>query len=150
MVLWIMKYSDIILLVSHWSLTRGTVVDVRLTVVPGEAAAAGAHEPSQRVGAGSTVLTRDGDALVHVNVAQLTLPSLLAVALVAQVVRCVGAQGMVGTGVGGAGGEHVGTGGPAVGQLTQTGETGHAVHTRALVQTRTGRTLVDVYLAQVT
>ena len=78
------------------------------------------------------------------------MPPCLAVALVPHVVGRVHAEGVVGAGVGRAGGEDVGAGGPAVGQLTQAGEAGHAVHTRALVQTGAGATLVDVHLAQVT
>ena len=78
------------------------------------------------------------------------MPARLAVALVALVVGRVGAEGVVVAGVGRAGGEHVGAGGPAVGQLAQAGEAGHAVHAQALVQTGAGRTLVDVHLAQVT
>lgn len=80
----------------------------------------------------------------------LTLPPSLAVALVAQVVGRVDALGVVGAGVGQAGREHLSAGGPAVGQLAQTGEAGHAVHAGAAVQARTRRALVDVHLAQVT
>ena len=80
----------------------------------------------------------------------LTLPPRLAVALVPQVVGRVHAEGVVGAGVGGAGREDIGARGPAVGQLAQAGEAGHAVHTGALVQTGAGATLVDGHLAQVT
>lgn len=57
---------------------------------------------------------------------------------------------MIGTRVRGARGEDLSTSGSAVRKLTQTGETSHAVHTGALVQTGTGRTFVDVHLAEVT
>lgn len=80
---------------------------------------------------------------------RLTLPARLALALVAQVVGGVRAEGVVSAGVGRAGGQHLGAGGAAVGQLAQAGEAGHAVHARALVLTRAGRTLVDVDLAEV-
>lgn len=86
---------------------------------------------------------------MHVHIL-LTLPPWLTVTLVAQVVWCMGAEGVVGTRVGGAWGEDIGTGGPAIGKLTQTSETGHTIHTGALVQARAGSTLVDVHLAEVT
>lgn len=57
---------------------------------------------------------------------------------------------MVGTGVRGTRGEDLSTSGSTVRKLTQTGETRHTVHTSALVQTGTGRTFVDVHLAEVT
>lgn len=79
----------------------------------------------------------------------LTLPALLAVTLIAQVVWCVGADGLICTGVGGARGEDIRTRGPAVWKLTHTGETCKTVHTHALIQTGTGPTLVDVHLAEV-
>lgn len=60
------------------------------------------------------------------------------------------AVGVIGAGVGGARGEDLGARGAAVGQLTQAGEAGHAVHARALVLTGAGRTLVDIHLAEVT
>lgn len=80
----------------------------------------------------------------------LTLPSWLAVALVAEVVRCVCAEGAVGAGIWRAGREHLSAGGPTVGRFTQTGETGHTVHTRALIQAGAGPTFVNVHLTQVT
>lgn len=96
------------------------------------------------------MLTGVGDALVDVDVTELTLPPLLTVALVAQVVWRVGAEGLVGAGAGGARGEDLSAGGSTVRQLAQTGETGHAVHAGALVQAGAGSTLIDVHLAQVT
>lgn len=45
---------------------------------------------------------------------------------------------MIGAWVRGARGEDLSTSGSAVGQLTDTGETGHTIHTCALVQTGTG------------
>lgn len=78
------------------------------------------------------------------------MPPRLAVTFIAQIIRGVGADGVVGTRVGGAGCEDFSTSGPAVRQLAQTGETGHAVHTGSFIQTGTGRTLVDVHLAKVT
>lgn len=57
---------------------------------------------------------------------------------------------MIGTRVRGARGEDLGTSGSTVGKFTQAGETGHTIHTSALVQTGTGPTLVDVDLAEVT
>ncbi len=80
----------------------------------------------------------------------LTLPPKLAVTLIAQVVWSVCADGMIGTGVRGARGEDLSTGGSTVRKLTQTGETCHTVHTSALVQAGTGCTFVDVHLAKVT
>lgn len=77
------------------------------------------------------------------------MPSALAVALVAQVVGRVGAEGVVSTGIWRAGCQHVCAGGSAVGQLAHTGVAGHTIHTGALVQTRHRRTLIDVGLAQV-
>lgn len=59
------------------------------------------------------------------------------------------AVGVVGAGVGRARREDLGAGRAAVGQLAQAREAGHAVHARALVLTRAGRTLVDVDLAEV-
>lgn len=79
----------------------------------------------------------------------LTLPARPALALVAQIVGRVRAVSVVGAGVGRAWREHLGTGGAAVGQLTQAREAGHAVHARALVLTRAGRALVHVDLAEV-
>lgn len=78
------------------------------------------------------------------------MPPLLAVTLIAQVVWCVCADGLIGTGIRGARGEDFSTSGSTVRKLTQTGETCHTVHTIALVQTGTGCTLVDVHLAEVT
>lgn len=78
------------------------------------------------------------------------MPPWLAFALVAQVIRRVGAHGVVGARVRGARREDLGASGPAVRKLTQACETGHAVHTGALVQTGAGGTLVDVHLAEVT
>lgn len=117
---------------------RGAVIDVCLTGQPSVSSSTGTHKASKCVGAGPAVLTGVGDAFIHINVAQLTLPPWLAVALVAQVVWCVSAESMVSAGVRGAGCEHFSTGRPAVRKLTQTGETGHTVHTGALVQTRAG------------
>lgn len=59
----------------------------------------------------------------------------------------MGADGMIGTGVRGAGGEDLSTSVSTVRELTQTGETCHTVHASALVQTGTGSTFVDVHLA---
>lgn len=78
------------------------------------------------------------------------MPPLLAVALIPHVVWRVRAHSMIGTGVRRTRGEDLSTSGSTVGQLTQTGETCHTIHTSALVQTGTGRALVDVHLAQVT
>lgn len=75
---------------------------------------------------------------------------MLAFTLVTQVVCCVGADSMIGTGVRRARGEDLSTSGSAVRELTQTGEARHAVHTRAFVHTGTGCTFVDVHLAEVT
>jgi len=80
----------------------------------------------------------------------LTLPSWLAVTLIAQVVWCVGADSMIGTGVRGARGEDLSTSGSTVRKFTQTSETCHTVHTGALVQTGAGCTFIDVHLAKVT
>lgn len=80
----------------------------------------------------------------------LTLPPLLAVTLVTQVVWCVCADGLIGTGIRGTRGEDFSTSGSTVRKLTPTGETCHTVHTSALVQTGTGCTLIDVHLAEVT
>ena len=75
----------------------------------------------------------------------LTLPPRLAVTLVAQVVECMGAEGMVGTGVGRAGGKDTGTVWSAVGQLAHAG-----VAADPSTQTPWFRQgLVDVGLAQV-
>lgn len=128
----------------------GTVVDVGLTGDAGEPGPARAHESPERVRARPPVLAGVCDAFVNVHVAQLTLPSLLAVALVTQVVRCVLAGSLISTRVWRAGGEHIGARGSTVGKLAQTGEARHAVHTRPLVQARAGRALVDVHLAQIT
>lgn len=75
---------------------------------------------------------------------------MLAFTLVTQVVCCVGADSMIGTGVRRTRGEDLSTSGSAVRELTQTGEACHAVHTCAFVQTGTGCTFVDVHLAEVT
>ena len=84
-----------------------------------------------------------------IKVHLLTLPSWLAVTLIAQVVRRVCADSMIGTRVRGARGEDLSTSGSTVRKFTQTGETCHTVHTSPLVQTGTGGTLVDVHLAEV-
>lgn len=60
------------------------------------------------------------------------------------------AHAMIGTRIRGARGKDLSTGWSAVGELTQTGETCHAVHTCPFVQTGTGCTFVDVHLAEVT
>lgn len=78
------------------------------------------------------------------------MPTGLAVALIAHVVRRVCARGMIGTRIGRARGEDLSTGWSTVWELTQTGETCHAIHTCPLVQTGTGCTFVDVHLAEVT
>lgn len=91
---------------------------------------------------------RRRDTKVRINL--LTLPPRLAVTLIAQVVWCVGAGCVVGTRVRGARCEDLSTSGPVVWELTQTGETGHTVHTSTFVQTGTGCTFVDVHLAEVT
>lgn len=78
------------------------------------------------------------------------MPSLLAVTLIAQVVWCVCADRLIGTGIRGARGEDISTSVSTVRKLTQTGETCHTIHTSALVQTGTGCTLVDVHLAEIT
>lgn len=75
---------------------------------------------------------------------------MLAVTLVTQVVWCVCADGLIGTGIRGTRGEDFSTSGSTVRKLTPTGETCHTVHTSALVQTGTGCTLIDVHLAEVT
>lgn len=126
-----------------------TVVDVGLTVWSCESPSTGADEAAQRIRAGAAVFTGVAHALVDIVVAQLTLPSRLAFTLVAQVVGGVGADGVVGAGVGEAGGEDVSAGVAGVGRLADTGETRHSVHTSAFIQTGAGRTLVDVDLAKV-
>lgn len=80
----------------------------------------------------------------------LTLPPWLAVTLIAQVVWCVSADGIIGTRVRGTRCEDLSTSGSTVGKFTHTGETCHTIHTSTLVQTGTGCTLVDVHLAEVT
>lgn len=57
---------------------------------------------------------------------------------------------MIGTGIRRARGEDFSASGSTVRKLTQTGETCHAVHTCAFVQTGTGCTFIDVHLAEVT
>lgn len=57
---------------------------------------------------------------------------------------------MICTWVRGTRGEDLSTSGSTVRKLTQTGETCHTIHTRALVQAGTGCTFVDVHLAEVT
>lgn len=80
----------------------------------------------------------------------LTLPTWLAVTLIAQVVWGVCTDSMIGTRVRGTRGEDLSTCGSTVWKLTQTGETCHTIHTSTLVQTGTGCTFVDVHLAEVT
>lgn len=58
------------------------------------------------------------------------------------------ADALVFAGVGGAGCQDIGAGGPAIRQLAKAGEAGRPVHARALVQARIGRTLINVDLAQ--
>lgn len=76
------------------------------------------------------------------------MPSGWAGALEAQVVEGVNACSVVGTRVGLA--WLLGTSGSAVGWLAPTGETRHAVHTGSVIQTGAGRTLVYVFLTQIT
>lgn len=61
----------------------------------------------------------------------LTLPSSRAGALVSHVVGCVDALGIVGTRVGRA--RLLAAGGSAIRRLTETSETGHPVHTSAVI-----------------
>lgn len=78
------------------------------------------------------------------------MPPWLTVTLISQIVRCVGANSMIGTGVGGARCEDLRTSGSTIWKLTQTGKTCHSIHTSALVQTGTRRAFIDVHLAEVT
>lgn len=80
----------------------------------------------------------------------LTLPSRLAITLVALIVGRVHAGSVVGTGIGRARGEQIGTGVSTVRWLTEAGETGDSIHAGALIQTGAGRTFIDVHLTQVT
>lgn len=57
----------------------------------------------------------------------------MACTLIAQVVRGVGADGVVGAWVRGARGEDVSTSGAGVGRLTDAGEARHTVHTSPFV-----------------
>lgn len=90
---------------------------------------AGAHIATQSIGTGPAVLTGVRVAFIYVSVTQLTLPSGLAVTLVAVVVRCMHTGSMVGTGVRSTRGEQFCTGGSAIRWLTETCKTGDPVHT---------------------
>lgn len=109
------------------------VIDVGLAVGPSESTSTGADEAAERICAGPAVFARVAHTLVDIVVAQLTLPARLACTLIAQVVGRVGADGVIGAGVGGAGGEDVCAGGAGVGRLTDAGEARHAVHAGAFV-----------------
>lgn len=109
------------------------VVDVRFTRGPGESAPASADKAAERICAGPTVLARVAYALVDIIVAQLALPSRLAFALIAQVVRSVSADGVIGAWVRRAGGEDLGACGASVGRLADARETCHSVHTGPFV-----------------
>lgn len=53
-------------------LTRRTVIDVCFTGKPSISSSARAQEASRCVGASSAVLTRVGDAFIHIYITQLT------------------------------------------------------------------------------
>lgn len=57
---------------------------------------------------------------------------------------------MIGTWVRRTRGEDFCTSGSAVRKLAQAGETSHAVHTCAFIQTGVGGTFIDVHLAEIT
>lgn len=129
---------------------RRAVVDVCLAVWSCESTSTCTDKAAKRICAGPTVFTWVAHTLVDIVVAQLSLPPRLAFTLIAQVVRSVGADCVIGTWVRGARGEDVSTSGTGVRWLADAGETCHAVHTRPFVQTRAGRALIDVDLAEVT
>lgn len=112
---------------------RRTVVNISLTVWPRESTSTCTDKAAKRICAGPTVFAWVAHTLVDIIVTQLALPPRLACALIAQVVRGVGADGVVGAGVGRAGGQDVSAGGASVGRLTDAGETGHTVHASPFV-----------------